>query len=101
MTRTWISVEDQPTAAWAGLLRLTDEWGDCYTGVMVDATEELFDIHDRMPVILHPDEHDAWLNCPAEDALALLRKYPASRLVFDRTTEPWFKRKSVEGPTLI
>ena len=103
MTRTFISVEDQPTAAWAGLWRPTDEWGDCYTGVMVDATEELFDIHDRMPVILHPDEHEAWLNCPAEDAIALVRKYPASRLVVDRTDDPWFKRtaKPVEGPTLI
>lgn len=66
MTRTWISVEDQPTAAWAGLWRPSDEWGNCYTGVMVDATEELFDIHDRMPVNLHPDEHDAWLDCPAK-----------------------------------
>src|SRR3546814_12236028 len=67
---------------------------------MVDATEELFDIHDRMPVILHPDEH-AWVNCPDEDALALVRKYPAGRLVVDRTEESWFKRKSNEGPTLI
>src|SRR3546814_10928312 len=25
MTRTWISVEDQPTAAWAGLCRPSDE----------------------------------------------------------------------------
>lgn len=58
MTRTWIRAEDQPTAAWAGLWRPSDEWGDCYTGVMVDATDELFDIHDRMPVILHPEEHD-------------------------------------------
>jgi putative SOS response-associated peptidase YedK len=103
MTRTWISVEDQPTAAWAGLWRPSDEWGDCYTGVMVDATEELFDIHDRMPVILHPDEHNAWLNAPAEDAIALVRKYPAGRLAVDRTDEPWFKPKTkpVEGPTLI
>src|SRR3546814_14761479 len=58
MTKTWIRVADQPLAAWAGLWRPTDEWGDCYTGVMVDATAELFDIHDRMPVILRPDEHD-------------------------------------------
>src|SRR3546814_390927 len=84
----------------SGLWRPSDEWGDCYTGVMVDATEELFDIHDRMPVILHPDEH-AWVNCPDEDALALVRKYPAGRLVVDRTEESWFKRKSNEGPTLI
>ncbi len=103
MMRTWISVSDQPIAAWAGLWRPSDEWGDCYTGVMVDATEELFDIHDRMPVILHPDEHDAWLNAPAEDAIALVRKYPAGRLVVDRTVEPWFKARAnrIERPTLI
>jgi putative SOS response-associated peptidase YedK len=99
MTRTWISVADQPTAVWAGLWRPTDEWGDCFTGVMVDATDELFDIHDRMPVILHPEEHDAWLNCPAEDALALVRKYPASRLLVDRTDEPWFKAKAKASAT--
>lgn len=42
------------SAAWARPWRPSDEWGDCYTGVMVDTTEELFEIHDRMPVILHP-----------------------------------------------
>lgn len=103
MTRTWISVADQPTAAWAGLWRPTDEWGDAYTGVMVDATEELFDIHDRMPVILHPDEHEAWLRAPAEEAITLVRKYPASRLVVDRTAEPWFKAKpsASDTPSLL
>lgn len=103
MTRTWISVADQPTAAWAGLWRPSHEWGDCYTGVMVDATEELIDIHDRMPVILHPEDHDAWLRAPAEEAMALVTQYPADRLVVDRTAEPWFKAraKPVEGPRLI
>lgn len=43
MTRTWISVRDQPLAAWAGLWRPSDEWGDVYTGLMVDATKELWD----------------------------------------------------------
>lgn len=62
---------------------------------MVDATEELWDIHDRMPVILHPDEHEAWLRAPAEEAMALVKKYPADK--------PWFKAKAkpVERPTLI
>lgn len=70
---------------------------------MVDATEELWDIHDRMPVILHPDEHDAWPNAPAEGAMALVRKYPAGRLVVERTAEPWFRKKAAapEGPKLI
>jgi putative SOS response-associated peptidase YedK len=91
MTRTWISVADQPTAAWAGLWRPTDEWGDAYTGVMVDATEELFDIHDRMPVILHPDAHETWLRADADEAMKLVTQYPADRLSVDRTDEPWFK----------
>lgn len=91
MTRTWISVADQPTAAWAGLWRPTDEWGNAYTGVMVDATEELFDIHDRMPVILHPDAHETWLRADADEATKLVTQYPADRLAVDRTDEPWFK----------
>src|SRR3546814_11746018 len=60
LTKTWIRVADQPLAAWAGLWRPTDEWGDCYTGVLVDATAERFDIHDRMPVILRTAQHAAW-----------------------------------------
>lgn len=94
MTRTWISVDDQPIAAWAGLWRPTDEWGDAYSGVMVDATTELWDIHDRKPVILHPDEHDTWLRAPAEDAMGLVRQYPADRLAVDRSVDPWFAKRT-------
>lgn len=94
MTRTWISVADQPTAAWAGLWRPTDEWGNAYTGVMVDATEVLFDIHDRMPVILHPDAHETWLRADADEAMKLVTQYPADRLSVDRTDEPWFKPRA-------
>lgn len=91
MTRTWISVRDRPLAAWAGLWRPSDEWGDVYTGVMVDATKELCDIHDRMPVILRPEDHATWLNAPAEEAMRLLRKYPADQLVVDRTNALWVR----------
>src|SRR3546814_15937115 len=31
------------------------------------ATVELWDIHDRMPVILHPDEHETWLLAPSDE----------------------------------
>jgi putative SOS response-associated peptidase YedK len=58
MTRTWIGVTDPEVPAWAGLWRPSDEWGDVYTGVMVYATEELFHIHDRMPVIIPTDAQD-------------------------------------------
>lgn len=99
MTKTWISVTDQPLAAWAGLWRPTVEWGDSYTGVMVDATEELLDIHDRMPVILHPDDHETWLRAPADEAIKLVRKYPGDRLVAEHSNDPWSNRgKKAEAP---
>lgn len=60
---------------------------------MVDATPELMHIHDRMPVILEPDDHDLWLRASADEAFALLRPYAASRLAIDRTGEPWFSRR--------
>ncbi len=54
----WIRPRHGGLVAFAGLIETyADEWGDAYTGVMVDATEELLDIHDRMPVILRPEDH--------------------------------------------
>lgn len=98
MTKTWISVVDQPLAAWAGLWRPTVEWGDAYTGVMVDATEELLDIHDRMPVILHPRDHDAWLRAPANEAIELVRKYPGDLLLAEHSEELWGARPGKTDP---
>lgn len=92
MTRTWISIADQPLAACAGLWRPTDEWGDSYTMVMVDAVPEMIEIHDRMPVILQPADHERWLMAPADEAMALVTQYPAEQLVADRTAEPWTAR---------
>jgi putative SOS response-associated peptidase YedK len=99
MTRTWISTKDQELPAWAGLWRPSDEWGDVYTGVMVDATAELWHIHDRMPVILQPENHDKWLNASPEEAQHLLTKYPADQLAVERTDVPWIKRS--QGPKLL
>ena len=103
MTRTWLSVTDQPLAACAGLWRRSDEWGDCYTMVMVDATDELFHIHDRMPVILHAADHDRWLRAGTEEAMKLVAKYPADLIAVERTDIHWFSRKAppAEAPGLF
>ena len=106
MTRTWISVANHPIAACAGLWRPSDEWGNCYTMVMVDAVLEMMEIHDRMPVILQPEDHDAWLYAPVEQAMTLVKQYPADRLVVEHTSEPWHaaKRARIEadgGPLLL
>lgn len=92
MTRTWIGAKDQPIAAWAGLWRPSDEWDDVYTGVMVDANQELMDIHDRMPVILAPEDHERWLGMPTSGALKMLQRYPASLLEVERSDVPWIRK---------
>ena len=89
VTRTWIGVTDQEVPAWAGLWRPSDEWGDVYTGVMVDATEELSHIHDRMPVILSAEAQDKWLNGSVSEAASALCKYQAGRLSVETTDTPW------------
>jgi putative SOS response-associated peptidase YedK len=56
-----------------------------------------------MPVILHPGDHDTWLHAPAEEAMALVAKYPADRLAVERTQVPWFSRKAApaDPPSLL
>lgn len=101
MTRTWISIADQPLAACAGLWRPTDEWGDSYTMVLVDAVPETLDIHDRMPVILQPADHERWLRAPADEAMSLVTQYPSEKLVTDHTAEPWTRTHQKRDPPRV
>jgi putative SOS response-associated peptidase YedK len=36
--------------------------------------------HDRMPVIIAPEDYDTWLTGTPEEALALLKPYPADAM---------------------
>jgi putative SOS response-associated peptidase YedK len=94
MTETWLSLTDQPLFAWAGLWRQSDEWGDCFTGVMTDNAPELAHIHDRSPVILDPEDWDTWLSAPLPDLYQFDRPYPPSRIAVDETDTPWFRGRS-------
>src|SRR3546814_11076409 len=47
-TRTWFSVKDQPIFAWAGLWRMSEEWGPVYSGVMTDCNEAIRPVNDRL-----------------------------------------------------
>jgi putative SOS response-associated peptidase YedK len=92
-TRTWFSVKDQAIAAWAGLWRVSDEWGPVYSGVMTDCNEAIRPVHDRMPVLLMPDEWDRWLAGSFDDALAIQERcFPDELIEMERTAEPWVKR---------
>lgn len=94
-TRTWFNVKGQPIFAWAGLWRMSDEWGAVYSGVMTDCNEAIRPVHDRMPVLLMPEEHDLWLNGTFEDALTFQsRCFPDELIEMVRTDELWVKRRA-------
>lgn len=89
-TRTYFSVSGHPIAAWAGLWRESAEWGPVYAGVMTDCNEAVRPVHDRMPVLLMPDEFDRWLNGTLEDVIAFQdRCFPDDLIEVRRTSEPW------------
>lgn len=97
-TRTWFSVKDQPIFAWAGLWRDSAEWGPVYSGVMTDCNEAIRPVHDRMPVLLHPDEYDQWLHGSFDDILAFQERcFPDELIEMERTDELWVKRQNTVG----
>lgn len=49
----------------------SDEWGAVYSGLMTDCNQAIRPVHDRMPVLLHPDEHDRWLHGDLDTVVAL------------------------------
>lgn len=88
MTRTWYTLAGEETFAVAGLWCPTDAWGDAYTMVMTEACSQMVDVHDRMPVLLAPDEWSRWTDGSADDALALCRTCDRD-LGVERTVERW------------
>lgn len=91
MTRTWLSLPDAPLFAAAGVWRPSDEWGDCYAMVMTDSDgTAAANVHERMPVLLAPDDYAGWLGGPPDKALALCRPWDEP-ITIDRTGEPWAK----------
>lgn len=87
-TRTWLSVPDEPLFACAGIWRDSDEWGSVYSIVVTEPSEQVRQVHDRMPVVLTPDQHREWLTAPPEAAVELCRPY-GGEMVIERTDQLW------------
>lgn len=99
MTRTWFGIRDRELFAWAGLWRESAEWGPVYSGVMTDCNDAIRPVHDRMPVLLHADEHHPWLNGNFDDAVAFQNRcFPSDVITIERTAELWVKRKPPTPP---
>jgi len=75
-----------------GLAGLWERWTDDHSGEVVESftiltgepNELVADVHDRMPVILRPEDYDFWLDPAMKDKEALhelvLQTYPADPL---------------------
>jgi len=96
MTRTWLSVPGADIFAVGGIWRTTDEWGDAYSMVMMDAEGEAAQIHSRMPVILHQADFATWVGGSAKEAFALCQGW-RGELEIDRTNDPWFAQTAADG----
>ncbi|WP_086734487.1 SOS response-associated peptidase [Erythrobacter colymbi] len=98
MTRTWLALPDAPLFAAAGMWRSSDEWGDCYTMVMTDsAGTDAASVHERMPVLLAPDDYACWTGGTPDAAFRLCRGWEGP-LAIDRTNEPWAKAATAPAP---
>lgn len=83
-----ITVKDEPLFALAGLWEwwkdpASDEGIETYTIVTTDANEALAQIHDRMPVIVAPENHATWLD-PNRSPEKLLAPYSSDALQVQR-----------------
>jgi putative SOS response-associated peptidase YedK len=76
---------DRQPFSFAGLWERNDrlEVTSC-TIIVTTPNEVAAEIHDRMPVILNPEEYDAWLSpaTTADDAKGLLRPYEGAMIAY-------------------
>jgi putative SOS response-associated peptidase YedK len=81
-------MRDERPFGFAGLWeRWEDEGGKVINSCAIlttEANEVLRPVHDRMPVILHPDDYGLWLGAEARElglVKEMLRPYPAEEMV--------------------
>lgn len=68
-----------------------------------DANDLVMEIHDRMPVILHPKDYRIWLDITLSDPeklLNLLKPYPADEMTA-YPVNPVVNKPSEEGPKCV
>lgn len=88
MTRTWLSLPDEPMFAAAGVWRQSDEWGACYSMVMTGSAGAVAEVHERMPVLLAREDWAVWTQGTPDEAMGLCAAWPGE-VVIDRTAQPW------------
>jgi putative SOS response-associated peptidase YedK len=80
-----IAMRDRHPFAFAGLWEnwkdpTSSEWVRTFTILTTKPNEVVAPLHDRMPVILAPDDYDRWLDTNVDPA-SLIRPYPIDDIV--------------------
>ena len=98
---------DKSPAPWS-YYRLADGGLFAMAGLCIDGTYTVITtaanaairVHDRMPVILDPEEARAWLTAD-DPPLDLLRPYPADRMTGHRVGNAAKSSRAPDGPDLV
>ena len=73
----WFNVPASPIFAFAGIWRPSEE-GNCYAFLTCEPNPLVAPIHAKaMPVILHPQDYDHWLDGEVESACSLAQPFPS------------------------
>jgi len=81
----WIYKTDEGLFAFAGIW---SEWGQgedvirSFSIITTGANEKLKALHDRMPVILDPEDYARWLDPALQDPVSLLKAYPPEQMAY-------------------
>lgn len=84
----WFSVPSRPIAAFAGIWRPSKEgviFAFLTTGYDGDPANHVVGaIHPKaIPVVLHDEDYDRWLEAPVEEALTLATPFPSQLMFVD------------------
>jgi putative SOS response-associated peptidase YedK len=78
--KVWFALKDQPLFAFAGIWRDTSE-GPRFAFLTTKPNSLVEPIHPKaMPVIIHRDCHQDWLDSDYNDAFGLAMPYPANQM---------------------
>jgi putative SOS response-associated peptidase YedK len=98
-----VTFPDHPVFGFAGLWeRWRPDAGepvDTFTIITTDANATVAKIHDRMPVIVPPEQVDAWLHGDAQKARALLKPFEGATVT--RAVGHFVSNVRSEGPACL
>jgi putative SOS response-associated peptidase YedK len=82
----------------------TGEWLRTCSIVTTDANAQMQTLHDRMPVILHPEDYGAWLgeeSAPPAELKALLRPWDGQLVIWPVSPLMNSPGKGPDGPEVL